>query len=271
MSLWFAAILGLVQGLTEFIPVSSNAHLRIVGALLSPKDPGAAFTAVLQLGSVAAVITYFAKDLYAMLGHLTRPATPDGRLAWQIAAATVPIVVIGLLFKKHVEEDTRSLYLICGTLISVGVLMFFIDRWAEQSGGTKPIANLTWTDVMIIGGAQCFALLPGVSRSGSTICMALLLGLTRSDAARFSFLLSIPAVAGAGILESRVVFKSFALGPIAVGVGVAAVTSYAAIAWLMRFLGTHQLAGFAIYRVIAGLALLAALVGGLLDPLVGAS
>lgn len=267
MALWFAALLGLVQGLTEFIPVSSNAHLRIVASLVGEKDSGAAFTAVLQLGSLAAVLAYFSRDLVHMTTHLTRPSTPDGKLAWQIAIATVPIVVIGLLFKKHIEEDTRSLYLIAGTLIGIGLVMAAIDHWATRNGGTKPLGGLTWTDALIIGLAQTMALLPGVSRSGSTICMALLLGLTRSDAARFSFLLSIPAVAGAGILESREVFRTFPLAPIAVGIGVAAVTSYAAIAWLMRWLGSHQLVGFAVYRIVAGVALLVALANGWLAAL----
>ena len=267
MTLWFAALLGLVQGLTEFIPVSSNAHLRIVASLLGQKDSGAAFTAVLQLGSVVAVIAYFARDVFDMGMHLTRPGTPDGKLAWQIAVATLPIVILGLLFKKHIEEDTRSLYLICGTLIGVGLVMAAIDYWTTRSGGTKPLLGLTWTDVIIIGLAQTLALLPGVSRSGSTICMALLLGLTRSDAARFSFLLSSPAVAGAGILESREVFRNFGLAPIAVGVGVALVTSYASIAWLMRWLGSHQLVGFAVYRILLGIGLLAALAAGALDAL----
>ena len=202
-----------------------------------------------------------------MTTHLTRPSTPDGKLAWQIALATLPIVIIGLLLKKHIEEDTRSLYLIAGTLIGIGLVMAAIDHWAVDNGGTKPLSGLTWRDAMIIGFAQTLALLPGVSRSGSTICMALLLGLTRSDAARFSFLLSIPAVAGAGILESRDVFKNFPLAPIFVGVAVAAVTSYAAIAWLMRWLGSHQLLGFAVYRIAAGAAILIALLNGWLVAL----
>jgi undecaprenyl-diphosphatase len=261
MPLWFAALLGFVQGATEFIPVSSNAHLRLVSSLFGQKDSGAAFTAVLQLGSLLAVLVYFARDIMGMAGHLTRPSTGEGRMAWQIAVATVPIVVVGLLLKKHIEDDTRSLYVIVATFIIVGIAIALVDQlWTR---GTKPLLDLTWTDAAIIGCAQVLALLPGVSRSGSTICMALLLGLTRSDAARFSFLMSIPAVAGAGILESRKVFTEFAVTPIMVGIGVAAVTSFAAIAWLMRFLGTHQLLGFAIYRVIAGIALLVALLTGM--------
>lgn len=267
MPLWFAGLLGLVQGLTEFIPVSSNAHLRLVSTLVGQKDAGAGFTAVLQLGSLVAVIAYFARDLVGMASHLARPGSPEGRLAWQIAAATLPIVVLGLVLRDHIKDDTRSLYLICATWIVVGVIMYVVDQRAAASSATTSIMGLTWTDVMIIGGAQCFALLPGVSRSGATICMALALGLTRSDAARFSFLLSIPAVAGAGILESREVFKNYGLPPIFVGIAVATVTSYAAIAWLMKWLGSHQLAGFAIYRIVAGIALLGALLAGWLPAL----
>ena len=263
MALWFAALLGLIQGLTEYIPVSSTAHLRVVNALSGRPDAGSAYTAVLQLGTLAAVIIYFARDLAGMPAAMVRDwHSPEGRLPWLIALGTLPIVIIGLALKKQIETDLRTLYPIAIALITVGIAMAVIDHRAT---GERTIASITWRDALYIGLAQTLALLPGVSRSGSTICMALLLGFTRSDAARFSFLLSIPAVAGAAILEARQAFGAFPFSAIAVGIGVAGVTGYASIAWLLRWLGSHQLVGFAIYRIACGLALLAALAAGYLQ------
>lgn len=266
MALWFAALLGLIQGLTEFIPVSSTAHLRIAPALFGQPDPGAPYTAVLQLGTLVAVLAYFAKDLVALpVAMFKDPSSADGRLPWLIAAGTVPIVVVGLLLKKHIEGDLRSLYVVCGTLVGIGIVMIIIDRYAAGRGDGRPLTSITLMDAMLVGFAQCLALVPGVSRSGSTICMALLLGFTRSDSARFSFLLSIPAVAGAGILESREALGNVSVGAPAIGVGiaVAAVSGYASIAWLIKWLGTHDLVGFGVYRIVAGLALLGALFANL--------
>lgn len=262
MALWFAALLGLVQGLTEYIPVSSTAHLRVVSALARQGDAGAAYTAVIQLGTLAAVLAYFAKDLLALAVAMVRaPDSQDGRMPWLIAVGTVPIVVLGLVLKKHIETDLRSLYVIAGTLITIGIVMAVIDRYAVGRDG-RTLATITYQDAILIGLAQTLALIPGVSRSGATICMALLLGFTRSDAARFSFLLSIPAVGGAGILEARKAFAELggsAIPALAVGTSVAAVVGYASIAWFLRWLGSHQLIGFAVYRIAAGLALLGAL------------
>jgi undecaprenyl-diphosphatase len=274
MALWFAALMGLVQGLTEYIPVSSTAHLRILPALFGQPDKwGAEYTAVIQLGTLAAVIIYFAKDLVAVSGAMFRdPSSPDGRLPWLLAVGTVPIVIAGLLLKKHVETDLRSLYIVGAALIVVGVAMWAIDAHAEHRDGVRPLASFTLTDALLVGLAQTLALVPGVSRSGATICMALLLGLTRSDAARFSFLLSIPAVAGAGLLEAPAAFRkltaemgSQAVPAIAIGITVAGVVGYATIAWLMRWLGSHQLVGFAIYRIAGGIALLGAIAAGLIS------
>lgn len=268
MPLWFAAVLGLVQGLTEFIPVSSTAHLRVVPALLGQPDPGAAYTAVIQLGTLVAVIAYFAKDLAALPGAMLRDSGSfEGRLPWLLAAGTLPIVICGLIFKKQIEGDLRSLYVVATALIVVGVLMVIIDHYASGRPGHRPLSAITMMDAMLVGCAQAMALVPGVSRSGATMCMILLLGFTRSDAARFSFLLSIPAIAGAGIYEARDAFRL--LGPsaipaIAVGTTVAAVTGYASIAWFIRWLGSHSLVGFAVYRIACGAALLAALAAGFL-------
>ena len=269
MSLWFAALLGLIQGLTEFIPVSSNAHLRVTSALVGQQDAGAAYTAFIQLGTLLAVLAYFAKDLAGLLAAMVRaPASPEARLPWLIAAGTVPIVIVGLVLKKQIEGELRSLYVIAIALIVVGVIMALIDRYAGGRDG-RGLATITLSDAMLIGLAQTLALVPGVSRSGATICMALLLGFARSDAARFSFLLSIPAIAGAGIFEARKAFVglgSEAIPALAVGTGVAAVVGYASIAWFLRWLGSHQLMGFAVYRIVAGLALLAALAARLIKP-----
>ncbi|HMG20129.1 MAG TPA: undecaprenyl-diphosphatase UppP [Kofleriaceae bacterium] len=260
MALWFAALLGLVQGLTEYIPVSSTAHLRVVSALARQGDAGAAYTAVIQLGTLLAVLAYFAKDLVGLAVAMVRsPSSPDGRLPWLIALGTVPIVIAGLALKKHIEGDLRSLYVIAGALIVVGVVMAVID---QHAAGRRPLSTITYRDAVLIGLAQTLALVPGVSRSGATICMALLLGFTRSDAARFSFLLSIPAIAGAGIFEARTAFAELgrqAVPALVVGTGVAAVVGYASIAWFLRWLGSHELIGFAVYRIAAGLALLGAL------------
>jgi undecaprenyl-diphosphatase len=268
MALWFAALLGLVQGLTEFIPVSSTAHLRIVPALLGQQDPGAAYTAVIQLGTLLAVLAYFSKDLVQLPVAIVRDSTSfEGRLPLLLAVGTLPIVIAGLVLKKHIEGDLRSLYVIAGALIAVGIAMAVIDRISEGRPSYRPLETITFTDALIVGLAQTMALVPGVSRSGSTICMILLLGFSRSDSARFSFLLSIPAIAGAGLFEARDAFRQLgtsAIPALAVGTGVAAVTGYASIAWLIRFLGSNNLLGFAIYRVACGAALLAALAQGFL-------
>jgi undecaprenyl-diphosphatase len=269
MPLWYAALLGLIQGLTEFIPVSSTAHVRVAAALAGQQDAGAAYTAVIQLGTLVAVVAYFARDLVTLGGAMFRdPGSLDGRMPWLIAAGTVPIVIVGLVLKRHIEGDLRSLYVIAAALIVVGVAMIVIDRYAAGRDG-RSLATITLADVMLIGFAQTLALVPGVSRSGATICMALLLGFARSDAARFSFLLSIPAIAGAGILEAREAYVSLgrsALPALAVGVGVSAVVGYASIAWFLRWLGSHDMFGFAVYRIGAGLALLAALAARLISP-----
>ena len=267
MPLWYAALLGLVQGLTEFIPVSSTAHVRLLPALLGRSDPGAAYTAVIQLGTLVAVVAYFAKDLAQLPGAIIRnDGGFESRLPWLLAVGTVPIVIAGLLLKKQVEGDLRSLWVVAAALIVVGIAMALIDHYAGGREG-RPLASITYFDALLIGCAQAMALVPGVSRSGATICMILLLGFGRSDAARFSFLLSIPAIAGAGIFEARDAYRQ--LGPTAipailVGASVAAVTGYASIAWLLKWLGSHSLIGFAVYRIACGAALLGALAAGLL-------
>lgn len=263
MALWFAALLGIVQGLTEFLPISSTAHLRILPALFGLDDPGAEYTAVIQLGTLIAVVAYFAKDLVAITQAMFRDGGSfESRLPWLLAVGTVPIVIAGLLLKKHIEGDLRSLYVIAFALISVGIAMAVIDKVAGGNPNTRPLSELTYRDALLVGLAQTLALVPGVSRSGATICMLLLLHFTRSDAARFSFLLSIPAIAGAGVFEAKDAFAKLgrdAIPALGIGIVTAAITGYISIAWLIKWLGSHDLIGFAIYRIVAGLALLAAL------------
>ncbi len=269
MALWFAAILGLIQGLTEFIPVSSSAHLKIAPAVFGQQvstETYTAYIAVIQLGTLIAVLIYFARDLIALVtAMIQNPSSHEGKLLWMIAAGTVPIVVLGLVFKHRIEA-IDSLRFIATMLIVFGIVLALVDRFGTRGGDeARPLTAIGWRDVMLIGLAQTLALVPGVSRSGSTICMALLLGFARSDAARFSFLLSIPAVGGAGILEAWKAIPglgSDALPALGIGIGVAGVTGYITIAWLLRWLGTHQLMGFAIYRIACGGALLAALTRG---------
>lgn len=267
MDVWFAAVLGLVQGLTEFLPISSTAHLRVLPALLGQPDPGPAFTAVLQLGTLLAVCVYFARDLFVTIPRaaLRAPASAEGRLPWLIAVGTVPIVVAGVTLEHQIEGGLRSLYVVAASLLAVGVLMAWIDARAQ---GGRTSLDLTWIDAIWIGLAQACALVPGVSRSGATICMALVVGMSRSEAARYSFLLGIPAIAGAGIFEARDALAAGddAIAPLLVGTVVAAVSGYASIAWLMRFLATRRLAPFAVYRGALAAVLLALLLAGLLEP-----
>ena len=268
MALWFAAVLGLLQGLTEFIPVSSTAHLRIAPALFGQPDPGAPFTAVIQLGTLIAVIAYFAKDLAALPAAMVRHGGSfESKLPWLLAIGTLPIVILGLVFKKEIEGDLRSLYVVATALIVIGIAMAVIDHICAGRESHRPLGSLTYTDALLVGCAQSLALVPGVSRSGATMCMILLLGFTRSDSARFSFLLSIPAIAGAGIFEATTAFRqlgSTAIPAIAVGTTLAAISGYLSIAWLLKWLGSHSLIGFAVYRIACGAALLAALAAGFL-------
>jgi undecaprenyl-diphosphatase len=269
MALWFAALLGLIQGLTEFIPVSSTAHLRIAPALLGQPDPGAAFTAVIQLGTLAAVLAYFARDLFVDIPRalLVDRGKPEARLPVLMIVGTVPIVIGGLTLEDFIVGDARSLYVVAGALIAVGVIMAIIDRRASDLG--RDVGDMRVMDALLIGLAQACALIPGVSRSGATICMALMLGMARSPAARFSFLLGIPAITGAGLHEMKDAIHQLggqSLAPLIVATVVAAVSGYASIAWLLRWLGSRSLVPFAGYRVAVGLVLLALCAAGTIAP-----
>jgi undecaprenyl-diphosphatase len=266
-----AIVLGLVQGVTEFLPVSSTAHLRIVPALLGWQDPGAAFSAVIQLGSLVAVTGYFLTDLLRMVRasvaaarDRSRPPEPAARLLGYIVAGTIPIGVAGILLKHHVEGSLRSLAVIAGAQIVVALGLAVAERAARH---TRQIEDMTLRDALTIGCAQALALVPGVSRSGITLLAAMSIGLRREASARFSFLLSVPAVAAAGIFELPKVLKARDVsgGALLLGLVVAAVTSYVSIAWLLRFLRTRTTRPFIIYRIALGLLIFALLLAGRLS------
>jgi undecaprenyl-diphosphatase len=254
-------VLGIVQGLTEFLPISSTAHLRIVPAFLGWDDPGAAFTAVTQLGTMAAVLLYFRHDLIrialAWLRSLRDPSARrelDARLGWYIVLGTIPIGIFGVLFKDQIENGARDLYLIGSALIVLGLVLL-----AAEEVGTKDrsIEQIEARDGLVMGFAQALALVPGVSRSGATITGGLFLGLDRTTAARFSFLLSVPAVVLSGLLELGSILtgdegQHVSTGRLALATVLAFVTGYAAIAWMLRYLSSHSTIVFVVYRVALG-------------------
>jgi len=258
MSLGQAVLLGLVQGLTEFIPISSTAHLRIVPALLGWPDPGAAFSAVLQLGTLAAVLAYFAGDVLRLslaalrsLGSPEARRAPDARLAWAIAAGTVPIVVLGLSLQSWIETSFRALPVIAFMLAAVALALMAAERRGEGSGSAHGLG--LWR-IVAIGFFQALALIPGASRSGSTILGGLLFGLRRAEAARFSFLLGIPAILGSGLYQLPEVLDAISSGAMSStalvgGLAAAALSGYGAIAFLLRFLQTHTTLAFSLYRL----------------------
>ncbi|MBN9501158.1 MAG: undecaprenyl-diphosphatase UppP [Armatimonadetes bacterium 55-13] len=270
-----AIVYGLVQGLTEFLPISSNAHIRIVPSLLGWQDPGAAFTAVIQLGTVAAVLIYFAKDLGAAIkGWAASIAgegkgTPEARMGWAVFWGTLPIILIGLALHNKIETTFRSLYFIAFALIGMGVVMLLAEKLGKQTRKTK---DVTVADGVKVGLWQVLAFIPGMSRSGSTISGALFGGFDRGSAARFSFLLSVPAVTAAGLYEAFKERHNFAgdlLVPTLVATVVSFAVGYASIAFLMKFLQKRGIVPFVAYRVLLGVVLLVLLSQGVLQPLSG--
>jgi undecaprenyl-diphosphatase len=253
-----AIVLGIVQGLTEFLPVSSTGHLRIVPAFLGWEDPGSAFTAVTQLGTLAAVLIYFRADLWriaiAWLRGLRDPEvrrTHDARMGWFIILGTIPIGFFGLIFNDQIESGARSLYLIGTTLIVLGLLLLLAEKVAKRD---RDIEDLNGRDAAFMGLAQACALVPGVSRSGSTITAGLFLGLDRESAARYSFLLSVPAVVLSGLFELRKIGDPGGAGfaPTLIATVLAFIVGYASIAWMLRWLTSHSTAVFVVYRVVLG-------------------
>ncbi|WP_058234046.1 undecaprenyl-diphosphate phosphatase [Devriesea agamarum] len=290
MSLFDAIILGLVQGLTEFLPISSSAHLRIVGEFLMPgQDPGAAFTAIIQLGTETAVLLYFWKDISRIivkwckaLARKVPQSDPDVRMGWLVIIGSIPIGVLGLLFEKQIDHALRNLYITATMLIVFGVILAYADVNARQ---TRDLKQLTVKHGILFGLAQALALIPGVSRSGGTITAGLLMGYTRQAAARYAFLLAVPAVFASGLykaakelpalLTSSGQAEAAAAGhPGLLAIVVATLISfgvgYAVIVWFMRLVENRSYAIFVVYRIAAGLVLFGLLLGGVISPLAGA-
>ena len=271
MSAFEAIVLGIVQGLTEFLPISSTAHLRIVPAFAGWADPGAAFTAVVQLGTMAAVLLYFRADLWriarASLAALRDPAarrTTDARLGLYIVLGTIPIGIFGLIFKDQIETGARDLTLIGCTLIALGLVLLAAEKVATHR---RRLEDLNGRDGLVIGLAQAAALVPGVSRSGATISAGLFLNFDRTAAARYSFLLSVPAVVLSGLFELKDVGDGGGAGavPTIIATIFAFIVGYASIAWLLKYLTKHPVTIFVIYRVVLGVVVLALVAGGALD------
>ena len=257
-------ILGIVQGLTEFLPISSSAHLRIVPAIFHIKDPGTAFSAIIQLGTMIAVVIYFWKDLFkiysAFFSELVKYkkfVSYEAKLAFWILLGTVPVCIFGLLFKEPIEAGmVRGLNFISFYLVFFGLLLFISEILAKES---RRLSNINILDVLLIGIVQSFALIPGVSRSGVTLFAGLLLGFKRSHAARFSFLLSVPAVLLSGCLELNTLMLSIKGGNedilwvnLFVGILTASISGYLAIDFLLKYLQTHKTHVFVVYRVMLG-------------------
>jgi undecaprenyl-diphosphatase len=261
-----ALVLGLVQGLTEFLPISSSAHLRIVSQLFFGDDAGASFTAVTQLGTELAVLIFFAKDIGRLIGVWFRGlfnsetrATHDYKLAWAVIVGSIPIGLLGLLLKDFVKTSARNLWITATVLIVFALVLGLADQMAKHR---REVEQLTMRDGVLMGLAQCLALIPGVSRSGGTISAGLFLGLTREAAARFSFLLAIPAVFASGIFSLGDVFSPADGGPqpsmaqMIVATVIAFAVGYVTIAWLLRYVSKHSYSIFIWYRISLGIVLI---------------
>ena len=292
MNFFQAIFLGLVQALTEYLPVSSSAHIRIIGDLMLGSDPGAAFTAIIQIGTELAVILYFRHDIIRILGawfgslfgkegkdfkSRMGAHNPDTQMGWFIILGTMPILIAGLLFKHAIEGSLRNLWITVTVLALFGVLLWVVDARSKQ---VKTMKEMTWKDALIFGIGQMLALIPGVSRSGGTITFGRAMGYTREAAVRVSFLMAIPAVFGAGILEAVSAVKDVAAGdagmfpgwrPTIAAAIVAFVVGYVVIIGFLKFVSTFSYKAFAIYRI--GLAIVVALllITGVLSPLEAAA
>ena len=274
MSYLEAIVLGIVQGLTEFLPISSSGHLRIVPELFGWSDPGASFTAVIQLGTEAAVLIYFRHDLWRIfttwIRSLREPELRrdvNARMGWYLIAATIPISILGLASSDQIETAARNLYLVGAMLIVFGIILGIADNYGSRK---RDVENLSFRDGVLIGFAQSLALIPGVSRSGATISAGLFLGLNRAAAARFSFLLAIPAVVLSGFYElTKILSGEEAVGVpfinVVVATVVAFVVGYAVIAWFLRYLTNNSFALFVGYRLIVGTGVIILAAAGLIS------
>ena len=271
MSILEAIILGLVQGLTEFIPISSTGHLKIVPELLGWGDPGAAVSAVIQFGTILAVIIYFFKDILRLItgflrGLVTRKpfGDPDSREAWYVIFATIPIVVVGVLLKDLIEGVFRSTWVVTFQLIFIAILMQVAEAYAKRKG-FRAKEDFNAKDAWIMGAGQCIALIPGSSRSGSTIMTALFRRVPHDYAARFSFVMSIPAITAAGVFQmfdAKDELAAIGMTPMLVGIVVAFISGWASIYFLLRYLRTHTTHVFIYYRYILGAVLAVMLITG---------
>ena len=273
MSLWEAVVLGVVQGLTEFLPISSTAHLLVARQLLGHENPRDAFTTAIQLGTLAAVFLYFRADLWrigrAVAGDLRAgrlATTPDAHLFWMMAVATVPVVACGFLFKDFIKGTLYDAPVIAAAAVGFSALLVAAEVWAARRSraGTpgRPEERASWTDALWVGLFQALALIPGASRSGVTITAGLFAGLSRPAAARFSFLLSLPSILGAGLYDTyqdrTELFRSGSdVVNLVVGAAVAGVVGYLSIAWLIGFLKQYSTYGFIVYRLGLAVGILA--------------
>ncbi|MET7452881.1 undecaprenyl-diphosphate phosphatase [Streptomyces sp. NPDC005574] len=282
---WFESlILGLVQGLTEFLPVSSSAHLRLTAAFSGWEDPGAAFTAITQIGTEAAVLIYFRKDIARIVAAWARSLTSkamrqdhDAQMGWLVIVGSIPIGVLGVTLKDQIEGPFRDLRITATMLIVMGVVLGVADRMAarDETGGRhrapkqrKALQDLSVKDGLIFGLCQAMALIPGVSRSGATISGGLLMGYKRESAARYSFLLAIPAVLASGLFELKDAVGSghVSWGPTAFATVIAFISGYAVIAWFMKFITTKSFMPFVWYRIALGVVIIALVAAGTLSP-----
>ncbi|WP_407548413.1 undecaprenyl-diphosphate phosphatase [Streptomyces sp. Pv4-95] len=286
---WFESfVLGLVQGLTEFLPISSSAHLRLTAAFAGWHDPGAAFTAITQIGTEAAVIIYFRKDIGRIISTWARSLfnrelrhDHDAQMGWLVIVGSIPIGVLGITLKDAIEGPFRDLRLIATTLIVMGVVLGIADRLAarDEVGGRhraikqrKSLDDLNIRDGLLYGVCQAMALIPGVSRSGATISGGLLMGYTRESAARYSFLLAIPAVLASGAYELKDAGEGHvSWGPTIFATIIAFVVGYVVIAWFMKFISSKSFMPFVIYRILLGIVLFALVAAGTLSPHAGES
>ncbi|RKS09130.1 undecaprenyl-diphosphatase [Nocardiopsis sp. Huas11] len=276
MSLIEAVILGLVQGLTEFLPISSSGHLRVISAFFGWPDPGAAFTAVSQLGTELAVMIYFRQRIWNIVSTWSRSlfkrelrSDINARMGWYVIIGSVPIVVLGLLLEDQIDSVFRDLRLIALNLIIFGVILGLVDRYSRKH---RSMEDLTASRGLIFGLFQSLALIPGVSRSGGTLTGGMLLGFNRKDAAEYAFLLALPAVFGAGIYKlTDIGSNEYAgWGATIVGTVIAGVVGFIVIAWLMKFISTHSFMPFVYYRIGLGILVLTLVSFGVLDPEGGA-
>ncbi|WP_222194955.1 undecaprenyl-diphosphate phosphatase [Modestobacter italicus] len=271
-----AAVLGLVQGLTEFLPISSSAHLRVVGEAFGWGDPGAAFTAITQIGTEIAVLLYFRHDIWRIIKAWVRAlydrearGDHDARMGWLIIIGSLPIVVLGLLFQDRIETTFRDLRIVAIALVAFSLVLYVADRIGRTD---RELTDLTVKHGLAYGLAQAMALIPGVSRSGGTITAGRLLGYSRVAATRYSFLLAVPAVLGAGFFQSYEALTGdtegagVAWGPTILATVIAFGVGLAVIAWLLRYVSRRSFTPFVVYRIALGLLLLALVGAGVLDP-----